>query len=109
MTQHYQHIMALVYAVSELNENPQILPNVTLGFNIYNSHSSIDWIYHASLELLSTQGEFIPNYNFDIQKYPEAIIGGPNANLNHHMATILSIYKIPQVRCTFRADKMTGG
>ncbi|XP_066486717.1 vomeronasal type-2 receptor 26-like [Tiliqua scincoides] len=97
MTQHYQHIMALVFAVGELNENPKILPNVTLGFNIYNSHLSIVWIYHASLELLSTRGGFIPNYKCDIQNYPEAIIGGPTSYLLRHMATIFSIYKIPQV------------
>ncbi|XP_066486712.1 vomeronasal type-2 receptor 26-like [Tiliqua scincoides] len=96
MTQLYQQIMALVFAVGELNENPQILPNITLGFNIYNSLLSAVWIYHASLELLSTRGGFILNYKCDIQNYPEAIIGGPNSELHRHMATILSIYKIPQ-------------
>ncbi|XP_066486708.1 vomeronasal type-2 receptor 26-like [Tiliqua scincoides] len=97
LTQHYQHIMALLFAIGELNENPKILPNVTLGFNIYNSHLNIVWIYQASLELLSTRGGFIPNYKCDIQNYPEATIGGPTFRLLHHMATILSIYKIPQV------------
>lgn len=106
MTQHYQHIMALVFAVGELNENPKILSNVTLGFNIYNSHSSIVWIYQASLELLSTRGRFIPNYKCDIQNYPEAIIGGPASRLLRNMATILSIYKIPQVRCAFGAHEI---
>ncbi|XP_066486716.1 vomeronasal type-2 receptor 26-like [Tiliqua scincoides] len=96
ITQHYQHIMALVFAVSELNENPQILPNVTLGFNVYNGYVSAVWICHVSLELLCPRGGFVPNYNCDIQNYPEAITGGPYSDIHRHMGTILSIYKIPQ-------------
>nr|XP_028566596.1 vomeronasal type-2 receptor 26-like [Podarcis muralis] len=58
---------------------------------------SPSWTYRVSLELLSTYGRCIPNYKCDLQNNPVAVIGGSNSEVCLHMATILSIYKIPQL------------
>ncbi|XP_066486752.1 vomeronasal type-2 receptor 26-like [Tiliqua scincoides] len=92
----YQHILALAFAVKEINKSPGILPNVTLGFHIYNSYYTAKWTYHASTDLLSTRGGFIPNFKCDIQDDVVAVIGGPNSEVCIFMASILSIYKMPQ-------------
>ncbi|XP_067325676.1 vomeronasal type-2 receptor 26-like [Anolis sagrei] len=55
------------------------------------------WTFLASMKLLSTWNNFIPNYKCDTQNKPVAVIGGPNSDVCLFMANILSIYKFPQI------------
>ncbi|KAH0626260.1 hypothetical protein JD844_001155 [Phrynosoma platyrhinos] len=97
MTKFYQHILALAFAVHEINEDSKILPNVTLGFHIYDSYSSARLTYRATLDLLCRSQAFIPNYKCGIQSQLIGVIGGLDSDISSYMAHILSLYKIPQV------------
>nr|XP_034992748.1 vomeronasal type-2 receptor 26-like [Zootoca vivipara] len=93
----YQHILALQFAVKEINENPQLLPNVTLGFHFYDSYFNAKWTSHATMLLISTLETFVPNYICDIKKNLVAIIGGLDPQTSLHVATVLDLYKVPQL------------
>ncbi|XP_060111006.1 vomeronasal type-2 receptor 26-like [Heteronotia binoei] len=93
----YQHILAQVFAVKEINENPIILPNTTLGFHILNSYYLSRMTYKTSLSLISTYHQFIPNFKCDAKGILVAIIGGLVSETSANVATILSLYKIPQL------------
>ncbi|XP_025033092.1 vomeronasal type-2 receptor 26-like, partial [Python bivittatus] len=95
--QNFQHILALEFAIKEINENLRILPNITLGIHDSNSYFLARWIYLASMELLSSKGRFIQNYKCDLKDNVVAVLAGPNAFIGQFMSNILSVYKIPQL------------
>ncbi|XP_039180252.1 vomeronasal type-2 receptor 26-like [Crotalus tigris] len=70
-------------------------PSSDVFDNVINFHPT--WTFRVSLELLSTQGKFIPNYKCDMQANLASVIGGPDAGVCHYMAIILYNYKIPQL------------
>uniref|UniRef100_A0A8D2KSN6 G-protein coupled receptors family 3 profile domain-containing protein n=1 Tax=Varanus komodoensis TaxID=61221 RepID=A0A8D2KSN6_VARKO len=94
-------ILALAFAVKEINENPWLLPNLTLGFHICDSYDNVRRTYHATMLLLSALERLIPNYMCDIQYSLTAVIGGLEPQISIHIATLLGIYKFPQVGVTF--------
>ncbi|XP_060137365.1 vomeronasal type-2 receptor 26-like [Zootoca vivipara] len=97
VTKFYQHILALAFAVKVINENPNLLPNVTLGFHIYDSYYDARITYRNTLDLLFKMHRFAPNYKCDSQKNLIAIIRGLSSDTSFHMADTLRIYKIPQI------------
>ncbi|XP_062993255.1 vomeronasal type-2 receptor 26-like [Elgaria multicarinata webbii] len=93
----YQHLLALAFAVNEINEDPSILPNVTLGFHMYDTYYSMVMTYRTTLDLLFKSHRFVPNYECGIRKKLISIIGGLASDTSFHMAEILGLYKIPQL------------
>ncbi|XP_062992836.1 vomeronasal type-2 receptor 26-like [Elgaria multicarinata webbii] len=93
----YQHILALSFAVAEINENHKILPNITLGFHILDGYYNARMTYKATMSLLCTHQRFVPNFMCDAHTKITAIIGGLVTEASSIMANIIGIYKIPQL------------
>uniref|UniRef100_A0A670K3W5 G-protein coupled receptors family 3 profile domain-containing protein n=1 Tax=Podarcis muralis TaxID=64176 RepID=A0A670K3W5_PODMU len=94
----YQRILSLAFAVKEINENPELLPNVSLGFHIYDSYTNARMTHQNTLKLLSSHKTVVPNFKCNKQKNLMAVIGGLDSEISLYMATLLDIYKIPQVK-----------
>ncbi|XP_070810641.1 vomeronasal type-2 receptor 26-like [Pituophis catenifer annectens] len=101
ITKYYQHALTLAFAVKEINEDSQILPNVTLGFHLYDSYNNPRMTYRTTLDLLFKSQKFVPNYKCDSQKNLMAIIGGLSPDTSSFMAESIRVYKIPQGRSPF--------
>ncbi|XP_070584437.1 vomeronasal type-2 receptor 26-like [Erythrolamprus reginae] len=97
VTENYQHILALIFAVKQINGNDQMLPNVTLGFNIYDNHLNAKWTYHAAIQLISPNSKLLPNYKCVIQDNLFAIIEELISDIIYRFPILVSLYKIPQI------------
>ncbi|XP_070582920.1 vomeronasal type-2 receptor 26-like [Erythrolamprus reginae] len=97
ITKFYQHVLSLVFAVEEINDNLEILPNISLGFHIYDSYYDARLTYRTTLDLLFKSDRFLPNYRCGLEKNLMAIIGGLGSDTSSHMAEIAELYKIPQL------------
>ncbi|XP_070790393.1 vomeronasal type-2 receptor 26-like [Pituophis catenifer annectens] len=92
----YHHILPFLLAVHEVNQNSRLLPNITLGYNIYENFFNARMTYEAMLDVLSTGQENIANYRCGKQKNLLAILEEMDSELFDHISNVLSIYKIPQ-------------
>uniref|UniRef100_A0A670J9S6 G-protein coupled receptors family 3 profile domain-containing protein n=1 Tax=Podarcis muralis TaxID=64176 RepID=A0A670J9S6_PODMU len=93
----YQHILALVFAVEEINENPNILPNVTLGFHIYDSYCDSKMTYCNTQALIFNSHNFISYGSFqpelnDQLRFPSFYRMVPNEALQYQGIVELLVY-----------------
>ncbi|XP_026578127.1 vomeronasal type-2 receptor 26-like [Pseudonaja textilis] len=90
LTKFYQHILAMIFAVKKINEELQLLPNITLGFRICDRYGG----YHAKMEFFSSQNRFIPNYKCGSLNKLTSVVGTIDPGI--FLVDILDTYKVPQ-------------
>nr|XP_042122635.1 vomeronasal type-2 receptor 116-like [Peromyscus maniculatus bairdii] len=96
----YQLVLAMVYAIEEINRNPHLLPNISLGFDFYNVPYSEKNILMNSLIWLTGLSRFQSlhsNYNCVKERKSIAAITGPSWAKSAHIGTLLQLYKFPQL------------
>ncbi|XP_060548524.1 vomeronasal type-2 receptor 26-like [Pantherophis guttatus] len=98
----YQQFLALMFVVAEVNKDLVLLPNITLGFHIYSNFQVERKISLISLFLLSSQDQMIPGYKCDRQDILLSVIGGLKSKSSRQMASIFSIFKVPQILSSLR-------
>ncbi|XP_066485521.1 vomeronasal type-2 receptor 26-like [Tiliqua scincoides] len=80
----------------EINRNPNLLPNVTVGFKIYDNCFEGMVTYKSILNLLFKQQRNVPNYKCGKKGDVLSVIRGFMVEYVIQTANILSHYKFPQ-------------
>uniref|UniRef100_A0A8D0E5K2 G-protein coupled receptors family 3 profile domain-containing protein n=1 Tax=Salvator merianae TaxID=96440 RepID=A0A8D0E5K2_SALMN len=74
-----------------------LFPNDSFGFHLYENFLNTKITYQQTMALLSTGQRIVPNYKCGKQNNLLGIIGGLNSEASFAMATLSTLYKIPQV------------
>ncbi|XP_063785755.1 uncharacterized protein LOC134934195, partial [Pseudophryne corroboree] len=93
----YLQLQTIRYAMNKINSNPNLLPNISLGFQIYDSCRVLQKELECTLWMITGQNKAIPNFQCQKGKQLAAVIGYTTSTFSILMAHILRVIKYPQV------------
>ena len=93
----FRWMKTMIHTIKEINERKDILPNHTLGYQIFDTCFSVSKAMETALAFLTGQEENKPNFRNSTGKYLVGIIGAGGSSLSVAAARILGLYYIPQV------------
>ncbi|XP_069816145.1 extracellular calcium-sensing receptor-like [Dendropsophus ebraccatus] len=85
------------YATMEINSNPELLPNITLGYRIYDSCSMIQRELEGTMWMMTGDTKAVPNFQCQREEKLAAIIGHSTSTYSILMAHLLGLTRYPQI------------
>ncbi|XP_029441466.1 vomeronasal type-2 receptor 26-like [Rhinatrema bivittatum] len=93
----FYNFLALISAVEEINNSSELLPNLTLGFEIYEPYNNPLFLFVAAINIFSGMGSWIPNYSCETSGTLAAIIEGLSAEDSSQISNVFRIFHYPQI------------
>lgn len=99
----FLHTQVMIYAISEINQRtPRLLPNFTIGYDIYDTCGDVSFAIRATLHLLEsnqTRGCLVPEtFQSDLpEPKAKAVIGERYSEISIAVARVLALSSVAQV------------
>uniref|UniRef100_A0A1B8Y6U6 G-protein coupled receptors family 3 profile domain-containing protein n=1 Tax=Xenopus tropicalis TaxID=8364 RepID=A0A1B8Y6U6_XENTR len=93
----YRYLVDFRFAIEQINKDPARLPNLTLGYHIYDSCGDPRKAVRSVLQILSGTREPVPNYSCVGKRNIAGFIGDLTSETTVPIAQILSLYGYSQI------------
>ncbi|KAL1790496.1 vomeronasal type-2 receptor 116 isoform X2, partial [Sigmodon hispidus] len=89
-------VLTFIFAIEEINRNTHILPNTSIGFDLYPVLSNQWNIVQEAFISLTGTGVVIPNYSCRNEHIAAALLTGTLWTTSACIGRLLNLYKYPQ-------------
>ncbi|XP_067363805.1 extracellular calcium-sensing receptor-like [Channa argus] len=94
----FRQAQTMVFAIDEINRNSELLPNVTLGYSLYDNCLQLGVGFRAALSLVSGQEEQVVLDETCVGTPPViGIVGDSSSTRCIAISSVLGLYKVPMV------------
>ncbi|XP_072313073.1 extracellular calcium-sensing receptor-like [Eucyclogobius newberryi] len=94
----FRHAMTMAFAVEEINNSTQLLPNLTLGYSLYDNCATLDISFSAALSMASVHTEsFVLQENCVGIPPVIGIVGDPFSTFSIAISNVLGLFRLPIV------------
>ncbi|XP_031758631.1 vomeronasal type-2 receptor 26-like [Xenopus tropicalis] len=94
---YYRHLLVFKFAIEEINRSSWILPNVTLGYQIFDSCGAEPKALSGALDIFSGRDYRIPNYACLKNMKLIGLLGDLSSTSSYPIAQLAGLFRYPQV------------
>ncbi|XP_075425881.1 vomeronasal type-2 receptor 26-like [Ascaphus truei] len=93
----YRHFRAFIFAIDEINRNPDLLPNITLGYQLFDSCSDEGKAVENVIRIMYGEKEAVPNYDCQRRGKLAGVIGDLTSVTTVAVANVARMYGYTQL------------
>uniref|UniRef100_A0A8C8EXB9 G-protein coupled receptors family 3 profile domain-containing protein n=1 Tax=Oncorhynchus tshawytscha TaxID=74940 RepID=A0A8C8EXB9_ONCTS len=94
----FQQAQTMAFAVDEINRDPDLLPNIKLGYQLYDDCQKLGVSLRAAMSLASgTEKEFLLDENCSGSPPVLGIVGDPGSTNSIAISSVLGLFRVPMV------------
>ncbi|XP_066566535.1 extracellular calcium-sensing receptor-like [Amia ocellicauda] len=87
----------MAFAIEEINRDPALLPNITLGYRLYDNCVNLAGTFQAATALISGVGDTFTDYSCTGTPPVLGIVGDPVSTNSISISRMLGLFNVPLV------------